>query len=156
MVSLRRWNASCRCAPSARARLCGWCPPSREIFFRTMADWRVPRLITGGMKISRLIAGFLFVCAGLSVHAAPAKFDLPALPAAAGLIQFARQAGVELLFSHADVQAYRTNAVAGEHEPEAALEILLKDTGLTGKRVAEGKFVVTLAPHGRVSGQVLS
>lgn len=103
-----------------------------------------------------IVAGVLGLCAQTSVRAIPARFDLPAQPAASGLVQFARQASVELLFSPEDVRSYRTNALTGEHEPEPALKLLLHDTGLAGTRMTEGKFIVTPTPQGRVSGQVVS
>lgn len=98
----------------------------------------------------------LGVCFVPPVGGAPVRFDVPALPAPAGLVRFARQAGLEVLFSPADVQPFRTNAVSGEHEPELALALLLLDTGLNSVRVAPGRYVVTPAPQGRVSGRVLA
>jgi outer membrane receptor protein involved in Fe transport len=79
----------------------------------------------------------------LALAAKPIKFDIPAQPAADALIVFSKQAGVDVLYSHKDLSGVRSQPVAGEHEPEAALAVLLKGTGFEATRDDSGKFVVT-------------
>ncbi len=111
-------------------------------------------------KIPSRIAWCLGLAGCFLAHAAPVKFDLPAQSAAAALLEFARQAGVEVLFSFDDLKKVRAAAVVGRFEPEDALDLLLRDTGYSAQRNAAGKFVVT-ARHrfGRtaeIRGSILS
>lgn len=94
----------------------------------------------------------LFIPAGL--RAAPVKFDIPAQPAASALLAFSKQAGVEVLFSYDELRKVRSNAVVGEFEPAAALAELLRGTGFTATRNADGKFLIAAPAPGRVSGVV--
>lgn len=87
----------------------------------------------------------------------PVKFDLAAQPAAAALAAFAKQAGVEVLYSFEALQAVRTNEVVGSFEPEEALARMLRGTGFVGTRIARGKFVIVrerTGATGTVSGRV--
>ena len=86
--------------------------------------------------------------------AAPVNFNLPAQPAAAALAAFARQAGVEVLFSFDDLKKVPATAVAGSYEPEAALALLLRGTGFTATRNAAGKFVVTRERGPLTAGEI--
>ena len=47
------------------------------------------------------------------------------------LKEFARQANVEIIFDPQSVHGVKTNAVNGDHDPQSALRIMLKDTPLT-------------------------
>ena len=76
-------------------------------------------------------------------HTAPVKFDLPAQPAAVALVAFAKQAGVEVLFSFDDLKKAQSQAVVGTFEPKDALDRLLRGTGFSAQRNAAGKFVIT-------------
>jgi len=106
----------------------------------------------------------LAVCSLLALvtpaAAAPVKFEIPAQPAPAALMEFSRQARVEVVFSADDLKSIRANEVVGEFEPEAALGLLLKDTGFNSRRNGGGKFVVTVAKRaeraGRVTGSVVT
>ena len=46
------------------------------------------------------------------------------------LKEFARQAEVEIIFDAQSVYGVQTNAVNGNHDPQSALRIMLKDTPL--------------------------
>lgn len=78
----------------------------------------------------------------VAARAAPVHFDLPAQPAASALMAFAKQAGVEVLFSFDDLKTVPANAVVGDFEPADAIARLLQGTGFTAVRNAAGKFVV--------------
>jgi iron complex outermembrane recepter protein len=77
--------------------------------------------------------------------AALLRFDIPAQSAADALLAFAKQSGVDVLFSAADLKKVRANEVKGEFEPDAALARLLAGTGFAGQRDAAGKFVIAAA-----------
>ena len=74
----------------------------------------------------------LFFSATLTFAAAEVRknFDVPAGDAAAALKQFSASAGVQLLYSTDEVAGRKTAAVKGELTPRAALDQMLKDTGL--------------------------
>lgn len=72
-----------------------------------------------------------------------ARFDVPAQPAATAVPAFAAQANLRILVSASLAEGVQTNAVAGQMDPRAALEQMLKGTGL---RIASWTgSVVTLA-----------
>jgi hypothetical protein len=76
------------------------------------------------------------------VRATPVNFELPAQPAATALLAFAKQAGVEVLFSYDDLKKVQSTSVVGSFEPDAALALLLRGTGFAATLKAPGKFVV--------------
>ncbi|MBK9989729.1 MAG: TonB-dependent receptor [Verrucomicrobia bacterium] len=80
--------------------------------------------------------------APLPVHATPTKFELPSQPANLALMAFARQAGVEVLFSSVDMKKVQTVAVIGTYEPTEAIYRMLDGSGFSVKLTAAGKFVV--------------
>jgi len=84
----------------------------------------------------------LFGVAISMARAKPENFELPAQPAATALMAFAKQAGVEVLFSYDDLKKVQSSTVAGSYEPEAALTLLLRGTGFSATLKATGKFVV--------------
>ncbi len=70
-------------------------------------------------------------------------FNLPAGEAGQTLKQFAAQAQREIVFAPENVAGLTTNAVQGEFTPQAALDLMLADTGLTATRDAKtGAFAV--------------
>lgn len=75
-----------------------------------------------------------------------ASFDIPAQPAPAALDLFIKQSGAQVVYLQADVKDVRTNAVKGDYPPAAALEILLKDTGLSHSERKAGQFSVGRIP----------
>lgn len=85
--------------------------------------------------------------------AAPMHFNVPAQSAATALVEFARQARVEVLFGSDELKNVKSNPVAGTFEPYLALEILLKGTGFTAATTSAGKFVVVRVPPGAPPGQ---
>jgi hypothetical protein len=93
-------------------------------------------------------------------QATPVKFDLPAGPAAAALMAFAQQAGVEVLFSFSDLKNVQTSRIVGAFEPAEAIGQLLRGTGFSANRNAAGKFIVTRdrapQPTGEIRGTVVT
>lgn len=71
------------------------------------------------------------------------QFDLPAGRADLTLMQFAKQAEVEIVYDAKAVEGAQTNAVSGSYSPGDALRIMLNGTGLTVDRDgATGAFAV--------------
>jgi iron complex outermembrane receptor protein len=62
-------------------------------------------------------------------------FDVPAGDASVELREFARQAGLQILFNFTAVNPIKTQAVSGQLEPEAALTQMLRGTGLAFTKV---------------------
>lgn len=85
------------------------------------------------------------------------KFTIPAQPADAALLEFSKQAGVDVLYSYDELHLVQSTAVEGEFELEAALSHLLENTGFLARRNGKRKYVVTLAtrPTGSVRGTLL-
>ncbi|MBL9207880.1 MAG: TonB-dependent receptor [Opitutaceae bacterium] len=90
---------------------------------------------------SRLFQFFAFLTLVVPLAAA-VTLDIPALPASDSLQALAKQADVEVLFSHADLAKVQTKALRGSFEPLAALETLLDGTGYTVRQTAVRNFVV--------------
>jgi hypothetical protein len=65
-----------------------------------------------------------------SPSAATIDFHIPAQPAPDALNQYAEQAQIQVMFAYNDVKDVHVNAVDGRMEPEAALNLLLEETGL--------------------------
>jgi len=109
------------------------------------------------MRPASLLLVVLAVLLSARARADPVEFNLPAQPAAAALLNFARQAKVEILFSYDDLRDVRSHEVIGRLEPEEALSRLLRDTGFIARRDEKGKFVVTRAtrPTGSIRGRLL-
>lgn len=58
------------------------------------------------------------------------SLNIPAGFATNTLKEFAKQAEVEIIFDSQSVYGVQTNAVNGNHDPQTALRIMLKDTPL--------------------------
>ncbi|MFO1448287.1 MAG: TonB-dependent receptor [Opitutaceae bacterium] len=101
----------------------------------------------------------LFVTVVLTcAHAAPVAFDIPPQPAPTALDLFVKQSGAQIVYLAADIKEAHTNAVKGTLEPNAALEALLKDTGIAATESKPGQFTIgRAAPKpGSVSGTLLA
>ena len=66
-----------------------------------------------------------------SDHAQTINFNVAAQSATTGILEFARQAGIQILVSEPLVRGKTIMAVSGSHPIDEALAILLKGTGLT-------------------------
>ncbi|HLP02779.1 MAG TPA: TonB-dependent receptor plug domain-containing protein [Opitutaceae bacterium] len=109
-------------------------------------------------RVARCLGALLLSCALAATALAKAvTFDIPAQPLADALLAFSQQAAVEVLFSYDDVHAARSNALRGSYEPEAALDLLLHDTGFAARRRSRGQFVIaaTTVGTGSVRGRLL-
>lgn len=71
-----------------------------------------------------------------------ASYSIPAGPLHDALGSFTQQAGIQLLYSDALVAGRRTAGVQGSLTAEAALTVILRDTGLLHRRTAANSFVL--------------
>lgn len=85
-------------------------------------------------------------------------FDIAPQSAPTALELFIKQSGAQVVYLQDDVKEMRTNALKGQFEPRAALELLLKDTGLTYTERKASQFTVgRAAPKpGSVGGTFLA
>ena len=74
------------------------------------------------------------------------RLDIPAQPLATALDQFARQAGLQLVFSPALAQGRQAPALSGERDLRQALDELLRGSGLDG-RVENGTLTIRPGRH---------
>lgn len=103
---------------------------------------------------------WVFAVTGLfcpAARAEPLNFNLPAQRADTALLEFSKQANLEILFSSTALRKVNSTAVVGRFEPEEALKELLRDTGFIARRDPRGKFIVTLAPPatGGIRGRLI-
>jgi iron complex outermembrane recepter protein len=91
------------------------------------------------------------------LFALPAKFDIPAQPAAPAIQAFIKQSSSQVMYLQHELKDVRANEVKGEYEPSVALERLLAGTGFISRANGSGKFVVTAddsTKPGSIEGQV--
>jgi outer membrane receptor protein involved in Fe transport len=105
----------------------------------------------------RRLAACTALAVALALPAAPIEFHLPAQSASDGLLAFAQQANVEILFPSDELQAARTNALDGSYEPDDALVRLLSGTGFSARRFGRDKYVVRSIRQasGTITGRLL-
>jgi iron complex outermembrane recepter protein len=89
--------------------------------------------------------------------AEPVDFDVAAQSADGALMDFARQAKVEVIFSFDELHKAESSGVVGKNEPEDALNRLLTGTGFTARRNTRGRYVVVriLPPVGSIRGRLV-
>ncbi|TPG56545.1 hypothetical protein EAH76_03155 [Sphingomonas glacialis] len=87
--------------------------------------------------------------------AAPKKIHLNPGRLTTALSQLGAQAGINLLFSPADVGDRQTSGLDGNIPPDSALDRLLLGSGLAFRRTADGAFVIYRVPDASVAQQAL-
>jgi iron complex outermembrane recepter protein len=110
--------------------------------------------MAGTTKVTRLLiaAACVLITATPGLAAAkPLKFEIAAGSAVDALAQFGQQSGLQMFFARKAVEGHQVRAVTGEYEPEAALALLLEDTGLRFEFVNER--TVTVVSEGGGSTQ---
>jgi len=78
-------------------------------------------------------------------------FDIVERNAAEGLNQFARQTGTVLLYPYSDVKDKTVNAVIGRYSMRAALEMLLRGSGLSSDLTDKGAIKITLDSSNKIN-----
>jgi len=97
--------------------------------------WKATVCLTGLLSAAPVLA-----------MADSARFDIAAQPLAAALKEFAAQAHMELLYQFNTVSALNGNRIAGELDKHAALEQLLKNTGLQVMFTSSDAAIIVAAP----------
>ena len=100
-----------------------------------------------GVACFRLMTGFL-VLSLLVVEAIADEvsiaFDIPASEANEGLALFAEQSATPLIYLNDGVRGKRTNRVKGDYTRMEALDILLRNTGISGSLNDKGVLTITV------------
>lgn len=92
-------------------------------------------------KLMLALSGMALALQVQVASAQSARFDITAQPLATALDQFARQAGLQLVFSAPLAQGLQAPAVQGTRDVQQTLDALLQGSGLSG-RVHNGTAVV--------------
>lgn len=105
-----------------------------------------------------LLAGALCI-AGLPVAAAAARdplvhYAIPAGPLHRALLLFARQSGMQILFTPDLVSGRRVRAISGRLSPEAALAALLTGSGLVARQLPSGAMLIARTAGTRAPASV--
>jgi iron complex outermembrane recepter protein len=105
---------------------------------------RRPRTPNRSTPIGRSVAGFfaaLALCMGFAAHAvddSPRHFEIKAKPLADALMEFGVQSGLTVVAPTTLTAGKKGAAIRGDLVPTDALGRLLKDSGLTFARAADG------------------
>ena len=83
------------------------------------------------------------------------QFDIPAQPLATGLVQFSKQARVQVVTSSVQLQEQQTPGVRGLLPIHRALDALLEETGLGFSLVGENTIAITAGAHSAAEGQTI-
>jgi iron complex outermembrane recepter protein len=97
-------------------------------------------------KVSRIVVIVLCSCSCLNGHAARDTvydFAIPAIEVEEALKKLTTQTSRQLFFSYKSVNSQVSTAVSGRYTVEGALNILLKDTDLSGRLTKRGVILVT-------------
>ena len=78
------------------------------------------------------------------------QFDVSGQSADDGLREFAKQAGLAVIFRQQSVGAFKTNIVKGSFDINAGLARLLDSTGLEGRISKNGTIVIETTPSNRL------
>ena len=97
-----------------------------------------------------LLSGLATVAIVASALPAPAyaqsvSFDIPAQDLGGALRAFAQASGIQVIFDGDALRGKRSQALKGSYSVDAALAALLRGSGMSAERNAEGVFVVTRA-----------
>lgn len=134
------------------------------------------RFITHQRHINTLLRASTAIALCLHLHVSTAQtvqFNVPAQALPSALSQFARQAGLQLVFSSQLAQGKVAPALSGTHSAEGGLALLLQNSGLAGQidgntitiiksepsvlqevKVSSGDQYVHLLPPAYAGGQV--
>jgi iron complex outermembrane receptor protein len=80
------------------------------------------------------------------------SFDIPAQPLADALAEFGRQSGWQISYTPDLAQGLRSTAIAGTHDPAAALGLLLSGTNITWRGSGERSAILAKSSAGAAAG----
>lgn len=117
---------------------------------RGLRPWRA--FVFCASVLAPILASALGV-ASTSAHASQATvaFDIPAQPLADALDAYSAATELELLYDSAIVGQLRSTAVHGEFTPADALRLLLGDTALMARAIAEDAVTIEVPSQLRVN-----
>jgi iron complex outermembrane recepter protein len=98
--------------------------------------------------LAGVLAGALVLAAAAPVVAAPRPYDVPPGAMAQALRRYAEQTRIDVLFAPEAVATLRSPGGHGSSEPEAALERLLRGSGLEARRIGPGVYAVARRARG--------
>ncbi|MGI4836843.1 MAG: TonB-dependent siderophore receptor [Janthinobacterium lividum] len=79
---------------------------------------------------SKVAVGITLAVSCMQVQAQDIQFDIPAMPLAQAIQQFGKVAGVQVLYSSAELNGKTSNAIKGSQSTDQAIRLLLNGTGL--------------------------
>jgi len=102
----------------------------------------------GGVRIklaavSGAVTSALLLC-GSPAFAQAKQFDIPAEDAGKSVPELARQAGIQVIAPGDQLHGIVTPAIKGTYDVTAALNLMLKGTGLTVSHSADGIVTISL------------
>lgn len=100
----------------------------------------------------------MLLLGGISAHAKPVSFNIPAQPLSDALLLLSEQSKCEILFSFDELSQLHSSAVSGRYETSVALELLLRHTGYWAQRTGDRKYAVSSisAKFGTITGRILN
>ena len=107
--------------------------------------------------VSRCRVIAFFAVLGVAVGAAAAdldskiRFNIPAEPVSAALSTFADQSGIQVMTATANLTGIESPGVSGVHTARAALEAVLKGTGLVFRAISDRAVTIESSRSAAVS-----
>jgi len=92
--------------------------------------------------VSGAVTSVLLFC-GSPAFAQVRQFDIPAEDAGKSVPELARQAGIQVIAPGDQLHGIVTPAIKGTYDVTAALNLMLKGTGLTVSRTADGVLMIS-------------
>ena len=93
-------------------------------------------------------AGVAYASTALAQSAAVQSYDIPAGPLSSALNRFAQQAGVAIIFQSSDLEGLSTPGLHGAYNEQGGFEALLRGSGYTAVKSANGYMLDALPAAG--------
>ena len=95
---------------------------------------------------------------GLAAQTATFDFDIPPQSAAKALLAFSKVTQANVLFPYDELDRVNSPGITGQHEPEAALELLLAGTGYTAQHNRANRFGIVKVESvtGIITGRLIT
>lgn len=127
-------------ASSAEALSCTRAKPVRPCSLKKMIQAICNTLVIGAGSIGLLAATAV---QAVELVATEKSFDIPAQPIAAALMQFSRQANVQVIADAGELGSARSQSLSGRFKPAEAISILLSGSGLRYEVTASNTIIVS-------------
>ncbi len=109
----------------------------------------MPQPVPPSLRLRPLVAALVTALALPAAFAAPVALEIKAQPLAGALNSLASQSGLQVIYNGELVEGLRAPAIAGEMEPEQALQQLLSGSGLSYRATGTNSFTLERAPASR-------